>query len=175
MGIDNLIARFERLPGARVGFGPEHPKSPDRSLWPKVNAFFEAYPGLRRDHGYVEFMLKYAGASLADPQRTQLLDIFGFSGVTADILTDLDAPVVDEDGYLMFADATIHSGPDESRDICTYSFAFNLQPDREWNVHVWISTLRTRDASYVPHTDSFESFLAEAVNRGGRFDRPAFD
>jgi hypothetical protein len=169
MTIDDIVARFAALPGALVGSGPRHPSEPDPSIEGRVAGFFTGYPALRRDQGYVDFIWRYAGASRTNPEGTDLFDVFGFSNVTADILDDFDESPVDEDGYLYFAQAVRHEG----RNTYTYGFAFNVDPDREWAVYRVAAMTDAARQPYLPYTDSFTSFLAEAVANGGRYPRPS--
>jgi hypothetical protein len=171
MDIDSLVARFASLPGARVGAGPRHPTRPDPSLEPKIAGFLAANPALERDEDYVKFLWKYAGLSWASEDQTHAFYVFGFSSVTADIVDGLDGPLIDADGFLAFADAVEHT----DTETYAYSFAFNVRPDHEWAVYRLASTTRTLDRPYVRYTDSFRSFLAEAVANDAAYERPPLD
>ena len=173
MDIDELVARFAALPGAAVGAGPRHPVDPDPTLAPRITGFLDAYPQLNRDAGYVEFLWKYAGLARRGDDDRQLFDVFGFSPVTADIVADFDADVVDEEGFLYFAEAIRHGGTPDRPATLAHGFAFNLAPDREWAVYRVVSVDEDRVEPYAPYLDSFTSFLAEVAANGGVYEPPA--
>jgi hypothetical protein len=172
MEIDDLVTRFGRLPRARVGRGPLHPTDPDTSIAPRIDEFFRAYPAAARDDGYVEFQEKYAGASLEDPDEDQIDDIFGFTDASTDMM-DMDGPIVDEDGFLVFAQCIFHVISDGKLvDMYEYDFAFDTSGDRDKGVYRSYAALHTRGSSYQRCAADFRSWLEELIAGGGRYPRP---
>jgi len=174
MTIDELVAAFAALPGARVGAGPHHPLTPDPALAPRLTAFFEAFPGLSGDAGYTEFLWKYAGLSRSDEKQDELFDVFGFGADVVDFEGDLYGPGVDEQGFFIFAEAVVHADSADGPDTREHDFAFSLSGDREPGVYVFRSTLTGRAAEWEKYADDFTAFLAAAVEHGGVWPRPEF-
>src|SRR5260221_13257818 len=102
MDIQTLINQFVNLGHAQVGRGPKYPAEPATHLLPEIDSFLDSYSFLKQDKGYVDFLEFYAGASVFWPNGELIIDIFGFTKVSSHLL-NLEGPVVDEDGYLMFA------------------------------------------------------------------------
>jgi nucleoid-associated protein YejK len=172
MEIDDLVAELNLLPGSRIGHGPAHPSSPDRSLADPIHEFLDAYPALRRDEGYVEFQTRYAGASVENEEKTQIVDILGFSEASTGLL-DMDGAVVDDEGFLVFAQCIYHTVADGKLvDMYEYDFAFNVSAGRTWGVYANHSTLRTQPTEFLRHADDFTSWLRELVTMGGRYQPP---
>jgi hypothetical protein len=172
MDIDELVTRFSRMPRARVGRGPLHPTSPDRSIAPRIGEFFRTYPTVARDGGYVEFQEKYAGASLEDPDKDQIDDIFGFTDASTDLM-EMDGPIVDEDGFLVFAQCIFHVvSAGKLVDMYEYDFAFDTTGDRDGGVYRSHATLNTHGRPFERHTEDFCSWLNELVANEGRYPRP---
>jgi hypothetical protein len=172
MEIDELMTRFGRLPRARVGRGPLHPTAPDPSIAPRIDEFFRTYPMAARDSGYVEFQERYAGASIEDPDEDQIDDIFGFTDASTDLI-DMDGPIVDEDGFLVFAQCIFHVVSDGKLvDMYEYDFAFDTTGDRDKGVYRSYATLRTHGRPFDWHTEDFLTWLDELVASGGRYPRP---
>ncbi|MGW1739368.1 hypothetical protein ACWCPQ_11205 [Nocardia sp. NPDC001965] len=175
--IDALVAAFGALPGTGSGTGPRHPVTPDPALEPLLAALFDTYPGLTGDTGYTEFLWKYAGLSRSDEAQNQLFDISGFAsdsraGPPAVVdFRELYGPAVDEDGFFVFAEATVHADTPRHLDTYEHDFAFALDGDREPGVHVFRSTLNARAAEWVRYTDDFTTFLAAAVEHRGVWPR----
>lgn len=173
MSIDELVARFAAWPGAEAGTGPRHPSHPDPAAGPRIAAFLEEHPQLHRDAGYVEFLWAYAGLGRRGDGDRQLFDVFGFSPVTADILLDFGTDVVDEEGFLYFAEAIRHGDAPGHASTLAHGFAFNLTPGRDWAVYRAVSVDEDLVEPYTPYLDSFTSFLAEIAGNGGVYEPPA--
>jgi hypothetical protein len=173
MDIDELVAAFDALPGTQVGAGPRHPVTPDPALTPRLTAFFAEFPGLARDPGYVDFMWKYGGMSRSDPEQNRLFYVHGFGAATADFDEDLDGPVVDEQGFFVFAESVVHADTAERHDTYEYSFAFNLARDRPAGIYRFAATMSAQDRGFLRHADDFRSFLEETAANGGVWERPA--
>jgi hypothetical protein len=175
MGIDELVRLLESIPGARVGRGPRHPKDPDQAIGDQIEWFFDAYPALRNDSGYVDFMEKYSGVLIENPDETQIVDVLGFSDVSTGML-EMDGDVVDEDGFLLYAQCVFH-GITEGRlvDMYEYDFAFDISGERPPGVYRCSSTMRSQGEPYVWYADGFCSWLAELARNGGYYERPALN
>ncbi|MEU7764327.1 hypothetical protein AB0B25_04295 [Nocardia sp. NPDC049190] len=186
MIIDSLVAAFSALPGTRVGAGPRHPVTPNLTLAPRVMAFFDSYPGLSRDSGYVEFLWKYAGLQRTDEKDNELFYIYGFGPDIVDFdpdvvdVRDLYGPDVDDKGFFHFADAVVHADTAHSLGTYQHGFGFSLSSDREPGVYVFQSTstapaeksLVTYAEQWIRQADDFTTFLTDAVERGGVWPRP---
>lgn len=175
MNINEVVSRLERIPGALAGRGPRHPESPDLSIEDQLVQFLDTYPILRRDAGYVEFLEKYAGAMIKNPDETQIVDVLGFSDVSTGML-EMDGPVVDEHGFLLFAQCIFHIIV-EGRlvDMYEYDFAFDTSEEGRPAVYRCSATLRSQGEPYVWYADGFCSWLVELVDQDGRYERPALD
>lgn len=170
--IDDVMSRFSAIPGSSVGRGPRHPTNPDPDVGLRIARFLEAYPLLRRDAGYVEFLEKYAGASIENDDFSQIVDILGFTDASTDI-EEMDGPVVDSDGFLMVAEAVYHLR-EGGRNTGTlqHAFAYDVTGDRaEGLYHSLVSTERLEPA-FVYALDSFEALLDDVVVREGWMDPP---
>jgi hypothetical protein len=168
--IDALVARFAALPGARVGFGPRHPTNPDPALADKVARLFDEIPALTRDRDYVNFMWRYAGISRRNGDDTDFFDIFGFSSAAVNF-DEFEEPLIEDDGSFMFAEAVVHEGFPQRLDTYTVGFAFNVDPDREWAVYRATQQTYGPEERFSRYLNSFLDFLADAVERGGRYPR----
>lgn len=173
--LDALMDRFAQIRGARVGHGPDHPQLPDRSMEPRVDGFLQSYPMLRRDHDYVEFLEKYAGALIDNPDEGQLVDVFGFDQVSTDML-DMEGPVVDENGFLVFAQCIYHVVIDgKLEDMYEYDFAFDVSGERRFGVYCAKSTLRTGNRAFTLYFEGFAAWLRDVVEKKGWYERPALE
>ncbi|MCP2321736.1 hypothetical protein HDA40_000243 [Hamadaea flava] len=173
MTIDELVAAFAALPGARVGAGPRHPVRPDATLTPRLTAFFALYPPLANDAGYAELLWKYGGLARSDESEDQLFDVFGFGADVVDLDQDLYGPGVDEQGFFIVAEAVVHADTADGPDTYEYDFALSVAGDREPGVYVFTSTLTARAPEWTRYADDFTAFLADAVERGTVWPRPA--
>ncbi|MGH3797722.1 MAG: hypothetical protein ACRDRT_01920 [Pseudonocardiaceae bacterium] len=175
MSITEAVSRLERIPGALAGRGPRHPEAPDLSIENQLVQFLDTYPALRRDVGYVEFLEKYAGAMIKNAGETQIVDLLGFSDVSTGML-EMDGPVVDENGFLLFAQCIFHVIVEGGLvDMYEYDFAFDAYGERPPGVYRCSATLRSHGEPYVWYADGFCSWLVELVDQGGRYERPALD
>jgi hypothetical protein len=159
MTLSDLMDSFESLPGADVGQGHD-PRA-------EVDKFLARYPALTRDRGYVEFLRSYAGASLLDSGHYLFVDIFGFTHASTQF-SDIDAPVVDEDGFLIFATVTYQRGEQKGRpDTIEFDFAFDVSGERSPVVYRY-DTVTGRDPTpFHPAATDFVSWLVEVVDRRG--------
>lgn len=175
MGLDDLIDRLGDIPGARVGHGPRHPKKPDLTLAERIRAFTEAYPRLlQTDPAYVEFLEKYSGAMIEEPESPRIVDILGFSEASTDI-EEMEGEIVDENGFLLFCQCVFHTiEGGRLTDTYEYDFAFDISGDRRQGVYLKVSTLSTQDRPYEWHSDGFLAWLYELTKLQGRYERPAF-
>lgn len=175
MNIDEVVSRLEHIPGARAGRGPRHPESPALFLEDQLVQFLDTYPVLHHDAGYIEFLEKYAGAMIKNSDETQIVDLLGFSDVSTGML-EMDGPVVDENGFLLFAQCVFHIIV-EGRlvDMYEYDFAFDASGGRRPGVYRCSTTLRSQGEPYLWYADGFCSWLVELVDQDGRYERPVLD
>jgi hypothetical protein len=89
MRLGEIVARFAALPGSQVG------KPGDEKRLSELNGLADAYPGLRRDADYLNFLLRFAGGSLCTGPggaADVFLWIYGFdefdAGEDADPISD---------------------------------------------------------------------------------------
>ena len=107
------MKRFsEKFEGACVGHGPKHSDIPNTDLQPEINQFLSEYPFLQQDKGYVNFLERYAGATLDAPEGLIVI-IFGF---VLDIgglhMTQDEGPIIDDEGFLCIAAVQVRSDED---------------------------------------------------------------
>jgi hypothetical protein len=181
MQIDQLMDRFTGIPGARVGHGPRHPRHPDPSIAGQVDEFLDAYPALRADPGYVEFLERYGGASIENEKTGQIVDILGFTDASTDMI-EMDGPIVDDNGFLVFAQCVYHLIEDgKLRDTQEHDFAFDTTGRRDPRVyHLYSAMSRLTSAPEAPRSqspfemscDGFVDWLAMIVNRNGMLEPP---
>jgi len=164
VNVESLVEKFGRLPYANVGPGV------DDALWaadflPQVNDFLSTYPLVARDADYVDFLVNFGGASLEDPDRNLIVDILGFSAVSTRLL-DMDGPVVDEDGFLLFAQCISHVIIDGAlRDTIEYSFAFDVTGYRRPGVYSLFSSFSVRGGVYDWSVGGFSFWLERLTGR----------
>ncbi|WP_225847553.1 hypothetical protein [Streptomyces sp. HPF1205] len=172
MDIDELVIALGALPGAEVGRGPWSQEEPDEEQRKEIEDFLSLYPRLRQDAGYVDFLKRYSGAVIADEKRGQYVDIFGFGEVSSHIL-EIEGDVVDEEGYLVFAQCMYHDIRDGALlDSFEYDFAYNVKERQEPGVYCCRSTLGDRSQPFVRYADDFSSWLGELVAARGWFRAP---
>ncbi|HWH00256.1 MAG TPA: hypothetical protein VNV66_13245 [Pilimelia sp.] len=180
MEIDELMARFAALPGARVGRGPDHPRMPEPAVGEAVDGFLRRFPEVARDHGYVAFLRRYAGAAIDNEERHEIVDILGFSNVSSDLI-EMDGPVVDEHGFLIFAQVVRHLIEGGAlRDTQEYDYAFDTTGARAPGVYWLYSSSRQPEtfdeharAGFAPAGEAFTGWLSRIVGSGGFSPPPA--
>ncbi|WP_146160468.1 hypothetical protein [Desmospora activa] len=172
MGIDDLFNQLGSIPGAKTGKGPRHPTQPANEIQKSIDDFLLSYPALRNDPGYVDFLEKYAGAYIENEDQTQIVDILGFSNVSTHII-DMEGPVVNEHGFLIFAQciySSIHDG--KLTDSYEHDFAFSVTGAE--GIY-WISTtLHTQNQPFIFYAENFLQWLRNLISAGGIFERPHF-
>lgn len=181
MEIDHLMERFAAIPGAQVGHGPAHPEHPDPQPGDEMEEFLRTYPALRRDEGYVTFLRRYAGAAIDDEERYLLVDLLGFTDAST-AMSEMEGPVVDDQGFLLFAQVVRHVIEDGMlRDSQEYDYAFDATGDREPGVY-WLfsATSRpesletaTRTQGFLPAGEDFTGWLTRIVDTRGEIPPPA--
>lgn len=171
--IDSAIARFAELPGASVGRGPRHPTEPDSSAASRIEEFLDTYPALLNDPEYVEFLEKYAGASVVNEAASQLVDVLGFTDASLDLEEDFDAAVVDEDGFLMVATAIYHLMDNgATTETLQHGFAYNVVDEGPFHLYQAYSSDARLGQEYTPAYSSFADWLEQLVAHEGWFDPP---
>jgi len=170
--IDDAIARFSSIVGSSVGHGPRHPTEPDPGADQRIESFLETYPALRRDAGYIEFLEKYAGASIENDDLSQIVDILGFSDASTDI-EELDGPIVDSEGFLMIAEAVYHMrNGKRTTGTLQHAFAFDVTGDRAEGVYHSLVSAQHLAPAFTLAFESFEAWLTDLVGREGWLDPP---
>ncbi len=136
MDIAQLMKRFEALGGTEIGQGPKHSEQPNLIIAPDVRAFLDAYPILKRDPGYVDFLEVYAGASLTWSNDALAIDIFGFTSVSSHLVL-ADGPLVDGHGFLKFCDSIVRVQASSTglKDVLGQGFAFDVTGERKWGIY----------------------------------------
>lgn len=170
--IDEAVSHFAALPGASVGHGPHHPTEPDVDVGLRVDEFLKAHPTLRRDPGYVEFLDKYAGAGIENDDVSQIVDVLGFTDVSTD-MEEMDGPVVDDEGFLMVAEAVYHLR-DDGRTTSTlqHAFAYDVTGERPPGIYRSLVTSDQLEPNFAWAFDNFEAWLEEIVACEGWLEPP---
>jgi hypothetical protein len=170
--IDDVMFKFSRIRGASIGRGPDHPTDPDARPKSRIAHFLEAYPRLADDLGYVEFLQKFAGASIQNDDVSQIIDILGFGDASTD-MEEVDGPIVDKDGFLMIAEAVYHIREDgRNVDTLQHAFAFDVTGTRPSGVYHSLSSSRLPDEDFHHAFESFAAWLEHLVDHGGWLDPP---
>jgi hypothetical protein len=119
----------------------------------------------------VEFLEKYAGASVENDEATQLVDILGFTDASTDI-EEMDGPIVDESGFLVIADAVYQLRDGKSTiETLEHAFSYRLRGDTRDIFHSLVSSANL-NVSYSAAFDSFEAWLEDLVVREAWLDPP---
>lgn len=152
-----------------MGCGPRHPITPDLTLVDEIASFLATQTYLFQDQGYVDFLECYAGASIARPDGTWLVDMPGFTESISTHLIRGEGRIVDENGYYWFCSSiVVDSAEHRDRGL---SFAFDATGTRTWGIY------RSMDAEYrdfqqgnVPvdwYCDTFLEWLDAFIDREG--------
>jgi hypothetical protein len=126
-----------------------------------------------RDPGYVEFLLSYAGASLLDSSHYLFVDILGFTHASTHFFElahclEVEGPVVEEDGFLIFATAVYHRGEQKGRpETIEFDFAFDVSGERPPVVYRYDAVTGHDPTPFHPVAADFVSWLADLVDRRG--------
>jgi hypothetical protein len=139
MDIHSLIGKMASLDGAVIGRGPRHPTNPDPDLAPVVEKLFVEYPFLRKDQGYVDFIECYAGAFINSQEDDLVIDIFGLSNVSTNLLYG-EGDIIDEDGFLTICDIAIgiDRGPGLDKEIIGIGFSFDATQSRQPGIYRYL-------------------------------------
>ncbi|MEV4759057.1 hypothetical protein AB0J86_28725 [Micromonospora sp. NPDC049559] len=172
MDIDSVMDRFCRIPGARAGRGPRHPRDPDPAPAARLTEFLDTYPSLRSDRGYVAFLERYGGAAIEGGDDRPLVDVLGFSDASTGLL-EMDGPVVDDDGFLLFAQYVHHRiEGGKLLDTEEQDFAFDTTGERKPGVYRLFSSRRVSDDDFDWYAEDFLSWLDRLVRQDGILPRP---
>jgi hypothetical protein len=118
----------------------------------------------------VEFIEKYAGASIENDDRSQLVEILGFSDASMDI-EELDSPVVDTHGFLMIADAVYHVREGERTiDTRQHAFAQDASGERLPGIYHSVVSGKNPEPAFKYAFARFDELLEEMVAREGWLD-----
>lgn len=170
--IDEAVSRFAALPGTSVGRGPRHPSDPNSDVELRVSEFLEAYPTLRGDPAYVEFLEKYAGASIENEDMSQIVDVLGFTDASTDI-EEMDGPIVDSKGFLMVAEAVYHVREDgRTTSTLQHAFAYDVTGQRPPGIYWSLVSSDQLEPSFTKAFDGFEAWLEEIVACEGWLEPP---
>jgi hypothetical protein len=164
--LDDAMARFAELPGAEIGRGPRHPSHPDETRAEEIEAFLNRYPRLRQDPSYVEFLEKYAGASL-EIAEGPLLEVLGFSDASTE-MEEMDGPIVSEQGFLLIAEAIYHRRVDGQTLATTEkAFAYDVTGIRGSGLFCSVVTGKSVDVRYSPSYVNFHAWLQDVIATKG--------
>jgi hypothetical protein len=136
MNIHSLIGKMASLEGAVIGRGPRRPINPDTDLAPVVEKLFVEYPFLRKDQGYVDFIECYAGAFIDSQEDDLVIDIFGLSEVSTNLLYGED-DIIDKDGFLGICSIAIgiDRGPGLDKELIGGGFSFDATQSRRPGIY----------------------------------------
>jgi hypothetical protein len=169
MNVADIVYRFERIGGV-AGKGPRHPHEPEPAMQAAISDFLDTYPALRGDRGYIDFLETYAGGSLNTADM--FVDILGFGDASSNML-DFEGSVVDDDGFLMFAQCiyyVLRNG--DLSGTYEHAFAFAVLGGRPSGVY-----RKVTDADFPEggpwefYCEDFCQWLERLVDVGGRFER----
>lgn len=170
MNIHTLMQKFSELGHALVGEGAAHPISPQPELFHEVVSFLAEYPFLKKEPTYQVFLACYGGASVAWPDNSLVIDIFGFLEEVSTHLQDefLDQ-VVDEDGFFMFCSTVVRGGKYEGfDDNIGIEYAFDATGKRPRGVYRFVSGKDYESEAYQWYCGTFSEWLSELIDQKGR-------
>ncbi|MEV6439226.1 hypothetical protein [Streptomyces anulatus] len=171
MMIDDLIERLRLLPGAQIGCGPRHKITPQTEQATTISEFLESHTFMRQDHGYVDFLERFSGVIVDNPEEDIGIDIMGFDPRVAN-LAETEGPLVDSNGYALIAMCSY--GEVRSGKLVTweYDFAFDATGLRKRGIYRLTALGGEVVKGFEWHVRSFEEWLAELVERSGQYERP---
>lgn len=170
--IDDAMSQFAIIPGSSVGRGPRHRLEPNPGLEPRITRFLKTYPLLRRDDGYVEFLERYAGASIENDDFSQIVDILGFTDASTDI-EEMDGPMVDAEGFLMVAEAIYHLREgDRTTGTLQHAFAYDMTGTRPEGLYHSLVSAEHPTPAFAYAFEGFQAWLEDVVAREGWLDPP---
>jgi len=170
--IDDAMSIFATISGASVGRGPRHPTEPDPEIELRIGRFLETYPALLADADYVEFLEKYAGASIENDDFSQIVDILGFTEASTDI-EEMDGPIVDSNGFLMVAEAVYHLREGErTTGTLQHAFAYNVTGDHPKGLYHSLVSQQRPEPSFTFAFENFVAWLDDLVAREGWLEPP---
>lgn len=170
--VEEAMSEFSRIDGSTVGHGPRHPSEPDPRPGVRIVRFLDEYPALRHDKSYVEFLEKYAGASIENEDFSQIVDILGFTEASTDI-EEMDGPIVDRNGFLMIAEAIYHLR-ENGRNVGTleHAFAYDVTDQRPSGIYHSLVSEQNPLPEFRVAFSSFDAWLEDLVAREGWLEPP---
>lgn len=167
MNVEEIGQQLSKMEFALVHGGPRHPVYPNVSAQSQINQVFDAYPRLRKDQSYVDFLEMYAGALILYPDSSIVVLIHGIWDYTPHLL---DGEFVDGK-YLCFADVMFD--PPINDDILSVGFAFDISNDepgifRSVDYDDPEGEFSIRREPYRPYCDTFVEWLDKLVRVKGR-------
>jgi hypothetical protein len=163
MNIDQLIDTFARMKGAEVGRGPQHPVLPDTTISTKLSEFIERYPFILQDNEYIEFLTKYSGAFCVNNQDGLTIDIWGLADGFSNLL-DEDGPVIDEDGYCLFAYILFNNQSTIDTEV---DFKFDATGKRKWGIYRSVDDENGKSIADW-YCESFLDWLEQLILKNGK-------
>ncbi len=168
--LTEVMARWSGIPGAELGQGPL--LAPSSDIDARIERFLSAHPILETDPTYVEFQRTYAGASVQNPERTQIIDVLGFSDASTEI-EEMDGPIVDDDGYLLVVDGVFFvQRPDEQPVTIQHAYAYRTSGTGGTTIYHSVVATDRPSSGYSPAFDRFVDLLSHVVATGGWLDPP---
>ncbi len=159
-----LIRGLVTLGEPLIDFGPKHYAAPNPSLQPEIDAFFEMYPALGRDAGYVEFLEVYS-AAVVEKYESLIVEIYGFSHEIATHVAHPDESLIEDGDFFRFAEILLLGKDDRGIGI-GLGFSFDLTGRRPSGVYRSID----QDGKQTPHEwycSTFLEWLEQVVQKKG--------
>ncbi len=169
MSIDEVLTALDKLPGAKVGYGPKHPLTPERVYGNVLLKHLEQYPFLYSHQDFVAFLERCAGAWINRDETPKSswwhTTMFGIGEWEQAELAD----PVDHAGFYVFA--TTNTGPsdDPALDDKQAAYAFDATGTRPNVVFVNVSpTDHPESGCYRPYCPTFADWLRHLIESDGR-------
>jgi hypothetical protein len=162
--VDDLVSSFAELPEAEIGHGPDHPKSPNASLRGPINQFFDQYPFVKADPGYVAFMNRYCSASTVSTEEDITIHVFAPVGEMNDPLA---YEQVTEDGYFVFGFSEFWRGKPSAEHAVALLFGFDSTGKRRSGVYRSVRLAYKEKVPFLWHCATFLEWLDHAIHSRG--------
>ncbi|SFY43711.1 hypothetical protein SAMN02787144_103855 [Streptomyces atratus] len=126
---------------------------------------------MRQDRGYIEFLERFSGVTISDPEKDIGIDIMGFDPCVVN-LVETEGPVVDSNGYLLIAMCSYGEVSDGRLVTWEYDFAFDATGNRREGIYRLVALGGENLGEFEWYVGNFEEWLAELVERSGYYAKP---